>query len=54
MFDLLGIVQAAVTDPAWLGFATEGYLFAGSVFWIFCFAMSKYSQSLERKLKIDR
>ena len=28
LFDLLGIVQAALTDAAWLGFALEGYVFA--------------------------
>ena len=38
LFDLLGMVQAALTDAAWLGFALEGYVFAGFVFWIFCFA----------------
>ncbi len=50
LFDLLGIVQAAATDPKWLGFAVEGYLFAGFGFWIFCFAMSRYSRHLEKKL----
>jgi general L-amino acid transport system permease protein len=50
MFDLLGIVQAAATDPEWLGYAVEGYVFAGVVFWIFCFAMSRFSQRLEAKL----
>ncbi len=50
LFDLLGIVQAAATDPNWLGFAVEGYLFAGFGFWIFCFSMSRYSRHLEKKL----
>jgi len=50
LFDLLGIVQAAATDPEWLGFAVEGYLFAGLGFWVFCFGMSRYSQHLERRL----
>ena len=50
LFDLLGIVQAAATDPQWLGHAVEGYLFAGLGFWIFCFGMSRYSQHIERKL----
>ncbi len=50
LFDLLAIVQSSFTDPEWLGFATEGYIFAAFVFWIFCFSMSKYSQHLERKL----
>ena len=50
MFDLLGIVQAAATDPEWLGFAMEGYLFAGLVFWLFCYGMSRYSMRIERRL----
>jgi general L-amino acid transport system permease protein len=50
LFDLLGIVQAALTDSAWLGFALEGYMFAGFCFWIFCFSMSRYSMRLERRL----
>ncbi|MCB0415830.1 MAG: amino acid ABC transporter permease [Bdellovibrionales bacterium] len=47
LFDLLGMVQAATTDPEWLGYSTEGYLFAGFGFWIFCFAMSRFSHKLE-------
>ena len=50
LFDLLGMVQTALTDAAWLGFALEGYVFAGLGFWIFCFAMSRYSMHLERRL----
>jgi general L-amino acid transport system permease protein len=54
LFDLLGIVQAALTDASWLGFALEGYVFAGFGFWIFCFAMSRYSMRLERRLSAGR
>jgi len=50
LFDLLGIVQAATTDPQWLGMAVEGYVFTAFVFWIFCFSMSRYSMYIERKL----
>ena len=50
LFDLLGIVQAALTDASWIGFATEGYVFAAFGFWIFCFGMSRYSIYVERKL----
>ncbi len=50
LFDILAIIQSAFTDPKWLGFSKEGYLFAAAVFWIFCFSMSRYSQHLERKL----
>jgi general L-amino acid transport system permease protein len=51
LFDLLGMVHAAAMDTRWLGFATEGYVFAGVMFWLFCFSMSRYSQSLERRLQ---
>ena len=50
MFDFLGIVQAATTDPKWLGTAVEGYVFCAAVYWLFCFSMSRYSISVERKL----
>ena len=50
LFDFLGIIKAALTDPDWLGFAVEGYVFAGVVFWAFCFSMSRYSARLERRL----
>lgn len=50
LFDLLGIVQAALSDSRWLGFSLEGYVFAAFMFWIFCFSMSRYSQYLERRL----
>jgi len=50
LFDFLGIVQAASTDPKWLGYSVEGYAFCAIVYWVFCFSMSQYSQSVERKL----
>lgn len=50
LFDLLGIIQAAFSNPEWLGYSIEGYVFAALIFWIFCFGMSRYSQSVERKL----
>ncbi|MBD8513994.1 amino acid ABC transporter permease [Photobacterium sp. CAU 1568] len=50
MFDVLGIAQSANSDPAWLGFSTESYLFAAFIFWVMCFGMSRYSLYLENKL----
>jgi len=54
LLELIGMIDMAKTNPKWLGFAAEGYVFAGFVFWIICYAMSRYSQSLERKYKTDR
>jgi general L-amino acid transport system permease protein len=50
LFDLLNTVHNATTDPNWLGYSIEGYVFAATVFWIFCFGMSRYSQHLEQRL----
>jgi general L-amino acid transport system permease protein len=50
LFDLLAIINLALTDSDWLGFDDEGYVFAAFVFWVFCFAMSRYSIALEAKL----
>lgn len=50
MFDVLGIAQSANSDPAWLGFSTESYLFAALIFWLMCFSMSRYSLYLENRL----
>lgn len=52
MFDLLGIVNLNQSDANWATPVTPmtGYLFAGFVFWIFCFGMSRYSLFMERHL----
>ena len=54
LFDFLGIIQFVGTNPDWLGFSHEGYVFAAAVFWVFCYAMSWYSQRLEQKLDTGR
>jgi general L-amino acid transport system permease protein len=50
LYDLLGMAKLIVTDANWLGLAAESYIFAAFGFWIFCFAMSRYSMRLERRL----
>ena len=52
MFDLLGIVTLNQSDANWATPVTAmtGYIFAGFVFWIFCFGMSRYSLFMERHL----
>ena len=52
--ELAGMLALAKTNPKWLGFAMEGYIFAAIIFWIICYAMSKYSYNLEEKYKTDR
>lgn len=52
MFDLLGIVTLNQSDPNWSTPVTPvtGYVFAGFIFWLFCFGMSRYSSFMERHL----
>ncbi|GGA92369.1 amino acid ABC transporter permease [Brucella endophytica] len=52
MFDLLGIVRQNFADTNWSSPQTPatGLVFAAFVFWIFCFAMSRYSIFMERRL----
>jgi general L-amino acid transport system permease protein len=51
VFDFFTTLRAALGDPNWLGFSTEAYVFAAGVYFVLCFAMSRYSQSLERTLR---
>jgi|TARA_B110000259_G_scaffold71361_1_gene84042 general L-amino acid transport system permease protein len=53
LFDLLGIGRAALSDMSWTKLYNEVYVFVSLVFFIFCFAMSRYSLYLEKKLKTD-
>jgi general L-amino acid transport system permease protein len=54
LFDVLGIVHAALADPKWVGLTMEAYAFAGAVFWFACFGLSMWSQRLEARLAKDR
>jgi general L-amino acid transport system permease protein len=53
LVDVLAVIQAGASDPAWLvgeHIRDTGYLFVALVFWTICFLMSRYSARLERHL----
>ena len=54
LFDLLGSVQVNFSDANWAApqTAATGYAFAALIFWTACFAMSRYSIRVERRLNI--
>lgn len=54
IFDLLTAGKTAIVEPAWQGFGIEVYITIGLIYLVFCFAMSKYSQDLERELNRHR
>ena len=47
IFDLLTTAKTAIIDPAWQSFSVEVYVFVGLIYFVFCFAMSRYSKRLE-------
>jgi len=53
LFDVLAMVHLTTSDPIWLGFETEGYVFVTMIYWAICFSMSKYAQSVEEKFNTN-
>lgn len=53
LFDFLGVLQSGLIDPVWLigdQIRQTAYFFAGVVFFIVCFGLSRFSARIERKL----
>jgi len=50
LYDLTGALQLALGDSDWRKFFLEGQLFVAAVYFVCCFAMSRYSQWIERHL----
>jgi general L-amino acid transport system permease protein len=52
IFDLLGQIRAAFSDPNWATPTTvfTGFAFAGIIYFCFCFGMSRYALGMERRL----
>jgi general L-amino acid transport system permease protein len=54
MFDLLGATRAALSDPSWIAYAVEAYLFIFALYFVVCYALSTYSAWVERRLARGR
>jgi general L-amino acid transport system permease protein len=56
IFDLLGQLRASFADPNWATPTTlfTGFAFTGMIYFVFCFAMSRYSLFVERRLNAHR
>ena len=52
IFDLLGQLRASFADPVWATPNTlfTGFAFTGIIYFVFCFAMSRYSLFVENRL----
>ncbi len=56
IFDLLGQLRAAFADPSWATPVTlfTGFAFAGIIYFVVSFGMSRYALFVERRLSTDR
>jgi len=50
LFDLLKTTQSVLSNPKWMGFSREAYIFIAILYFAGCFSMSNYSRKLEREL----
>ncbi|SLM27470.1 amino-acid transporter subunit; membrane component of ABC superfamily [Desulfamplus magnetovallimortis] len=50
LYDLLRTCQSTLSDPKWMGFSNEAYIFIAGIYFIFCYAMASYSRRLEDEL----
>ena len=51
MYDLTGSLRLALGDAQWRAFFIEGYVFIALIYFFSSFAVSRYSQWLERRIK---
>lgn len=56
IFDFLRAIDTQRLDPVWNGptISSTGYVFAAIFYFVFCFAMSRYSLMMERRLSYGR
>ncbi|NYT26102.1 amino acid ABC transporter permease [Alcaligenaceae bacterium] len=54
LFDILRATSTAMQDPVWVRYSIEAYLFISLLYFVMCYAMSKYSQGIEKKLRVGR
>lgn len=54
LFDLLKTSQTVLSNPEWMGFSREVYLFVALIYFLGCFSMASTSRRLERELSYGR
>ena len=54
LVELLGISNSVLANPNYLGNHAEVYLFIAMLYWVFCYAMSLGSRSIEQALNTEQ
>jgi general L-amino acid transport system permease protein len=50
LYDLLKTTQSVLSNPTWMGFSSEVYIFVALIYFGCCYFMSSYSRRLEKEL----
>ena len=53
LWDLLKTSKSILSNPEWMGFSRELYLFIAILYFLGCFSMSNYSRKLEKELSTE-
>lgn len=53
LYDVLKTTQTVLSNPEWMGFSREAYLFLAIFYFTGCFSMSHYSRRLEKQLSTE-
>ncbi len=53
LFDLLKTSQTVLSNPEWMGFSREAYIFVAILYFLGCFSMANYSRKLEKELSTE-
>jgi len=53
LWDLLKTTQSVLSNPEWMGFSREAYIFVAILYFLGCFSMSNYSRKLEKELSTE-
>ena len=50
LWDVLKTTQSVLSNPKWMGFSPEAYIFVAILYFLGCFSMSHFSRRLEKEL----
>jgi len=54
LYDVLKTTQSTLSNPLWMGFSKEAYLFVAVLYFLGCFSMSNFSRKLEKELSAGK
>ncbi len=54
LYDILKTSQTVLSNPKWMGFSTEVYIFIAVLYFAGCFSMSNFSRKLEEELDTEK